>query len=79
MKLLAMGCANGDARIHRTWEGERRWEGVARLILGQHRVCVCLSFGSVGRCDGIDDGLSLFVANFCRRKLDGLVMWKIVG
>jgi hypothetical protein len=49
-----------------TWEREGRWrKTVSRLIMRKHRICVCLAFSSIGRGDGVDDGLSLLVADFC--------------
>lgn len=31
----------------------------------EHGVCARLAFGGVGGCDGVDDRLSFFVADFC--------------
>lgn len=36
---------------------------MSRLILRKHRICVCLAFSSIRRGDGVDDGLSLLVAD----------------
>lgn len=38
---------------------------VSRLILGKHRVGVGLALGGIGGGDGVDDGLGLFMADFC--------------
>lgn len=54
----------------RTWEAGERGRGVeavARLVLWEHGVGVGLALGGVGRGDGVDDGLCLFVADFCRK------------
>lgn len=70
------GRNTGETGHSRWWEGERRgaggrerhgtetWSDAARLVLGQHGVGVCLALGGVGGCDGVDDGLGFFVADF---------------
>lgn len=47
-------------------EGEGR-EGLAGLVLREHGVRVGLALGGVRGGDGVDDGLGLFVADFCGR------------
>ncbi len=37
----------------------------AGLVLREHGVGVGLALGGVGRGDAVDDGLGLFVADFC--------------
>lgn len=64
-------CRHGSGSV-RTWEPERRrrealpahgwWWAALRC---EHGVCACLAFGGVGGCDGVDDGLGFFVADFC--------------
>lgn len=60
---------SGGSSRH-AWEGRRdttreskRRECVAGLVLKKHRVCVGLALGGVGRGDGVNDGLGLFVAD----------------
>jgi hypothetical protein len=51
------------------WKSKRRWEACSsRLILWQHRIRVCLAFGGIGGCDGVDNRLCLFMADFCGSK-----------
>lgn len=64
----------GKGRRYTSREGEGRREGLARLVLRQHRVVVRLAFGGVGRRDGVDDGLRLLMADFWKRKAPVLVV-----
>ena len=47
----------------RRWETPLSWTG----LLAQHWVRARLAFCCVGRCDGVDDGLRLFVTDLYRR------------
>lgn len=64
--------AGGQGRGQRaSWErgeaGRRESALGAGLVLREHRVVVGLALGGVRVGDGVDDGLGLFVADFCGR------------
>lgn len=59
-----------------TWEREGRGrKALSRLILGKHRIGVGLAFSSIRRGDGVDDGLSLLVADFCEGRQFHTIIW----
>lgn len=59
--------AAGEAKARRRERGSGGGGGGsgAGLVLWEHRVGVGLALGGVRRRDGVDDGLGLFVADFC--------------
>lgn len=63
---LSLGRTGRERRATREgWERRRRTEATgAGLVLREHGVCVGLALGGVGRGDGVDDRLGLFVADF---------------
>lgn len=63
----------GDVTRHTAGEAKGR-KSLAGLVLKKHRVRMGLALGSVRRSNRVNDGLGLFVTNFCT--MDGTCQWR---